>query len=81
MSACHRTFEAALPYGVYGVPALTMGIVGAITAVTATAVEIKIIGISSAIIGAYGFFSVLICGIALSTIPKNLEKIYPKLEV
>jgi NhaP-type Na+/H+ and K+/H+ antiporter len=53
------TFNVAAPYAV---TSLTIGVVGAIGCVAATAVAAKVIFISMAVIGSSGFLAILICG-------------------
>ena len=69
------TFQEAIPYGV---GTLAIGTVGAITAVAASAVALKVIGVSLAIIGAYGFFATVVCGIVNAGNPAQFKAEWTK---
>lgn len=69
------TFKAALPYGI---ASLAVGTIGAITAVAVATLAMKILGIALAIIGAYGFFATVVCGIFNAGNPKEFRENLPK---
>ena len=73
--ASETTFRAAVPYAI---GTLALGTAGAVTAVAATSVALQIVGIAMGIIGAYGFFATLICGIVHSGEPDRFREDLPK---
>ncbi|NGX33835.1 MAG: hypothetical protein K1060chlam1_00176 [Candidatus Anoxychlamydiales bacterium] len=69
------TFKAAAPYGIL---ALGVGAAGAVAGLACTATALKIIGIAGAIIGAYSFFAILICGFMNMGQPEKFKQDLPK---
>lgn len=60
----HSMFNTALPYGA---ATLAIGVVGAITAVAAYSTIGLIMGIALGILGGFGFWGVVTCGLASRT--------------
>jgi len=75
MAIPKSTFNTAMPYGI---ATLAIGVLGGSLAVMATATMIKVIGICAAIIGAYGFFAIVICGFVNSDNPQKFKEELPK---